>query len=199
MNPARRTKVAISIWAAFLLCLDCTASEALSPPPPQVMPSEIALDLALDGAKAALEACRKIDERVAVGVVDRAERLRVLLVADGSESRDWLQSVQRQAHTVIKTGMSSGDYGTSLNNDLSKTSAAINVDRDAQISSGHYLPILMQVTPAAVPIMRAGAMVGAVSVSGNNPRRSTGGYEYMGPVEPCATAGRQVIEAGFNH
>jgi len=166
------------------------------PPPPKPMPADISLDLALQGAQAAMAACAKIREHVAVAVVDRAEHIRVLLVADGYD-RDWLQSVQRQAHTVLKTGMSSGDYGNSLNHDPRRILAAENADRDEQTAQGVRVPILMQPTPGAVPVMKAGVLVGVVSVSGNGPN-SPYGYEYMGQVEPCAIVGRDKILSGLN-
>lgn len=185
----------VSLIPLAVFCLVNNAV-ALSPPAPVRMPADFSLDLALQAAQASLAECNKINEKVAVGVVDRDEHIRVLLYADGGYSMDWLLLIQRMAHTVLKTGMSSGDYGKSLNSyDINPT---ISADRDLQVKSGRT-PILLGMTPGAVPIMKNGVMVGAVSVAGNNPRGTRFGYEPMGPVEPCAIAGRDVIEAGIKN
>jgi uncharacterized protein GlcG (DUF336 family) len=119
---------------------------------------------------------------VAIAVVDAAEVTRVLLASD-SYTRGWIKQVQDLAHTVIKTGMSSGAYAKSLNNDFNRIRAA--VAEDNQILA----------MPGGVPIYRNGKVVGAVSVAGNDPSA----YGNLpGPVEPCATAGRELIEAGLH-
>ena len=191
---ARRLFLMAPVVACFALP---ASAEREDMPPPPIMPSDIPLDLALQGAEASLAACARIDERVAVAVVDRAEHIRVLLVSDGYD-RDWLQSVQRQAHTVFATGLSSGDYGAVLHNDPKRIIAAIDADLALQRQKKIDAPTRLQVTPGAVPVKQNGIIVGAVSVSGNSRHGTALGYEYMGPVEPCAAAGRDRIEAGLN-
>ena len=186
-----------SLISVVVCCLvnNAAAQELMGPPPPP-RPSDFSLELALRAAQASLAECDKIDEKVTVAVVDRSEHIRVLLVSDGGYNIDWLHAVQGQARVVLKTGMSSGEYGKSFNGDYGKIADAITADRVQQMKPG-ATPIPMLVTPGAVPIMKAGVMVGAVSVAGNSPKGTRFGYEYMGPVETCAVAGRNVIEAGI--
>lgn len=178
---------------AGMACIGSQTAVAIPPPLPVVL-SDISLNLAVQGSQAAVEACNKIDEKITVAVVDRLEHIRVLMVSNGLGG-DWLSVVQDGAHTVLKTGMSSGDYVKTF--DFGGPNSDLHTSKFQKLSEARKADPHLSFIPGAVPITRAGVIVGAVSVAGTRGYKEGSGYEYRGPVEPCAIAGRDKIEAGF--
>jgi uncharacterized protein GlcG (DUF336 family) len=111
------------------------------------------------------------------------------MMADGAW-RGLLETARKGAHTVLSKGVASGDYGRSftldngkpfpLNLDVFAGNAALKADPD------------LWMNPGAVPIRKGGVIVRAVSVAGTRLIPKNGGQE------PCAIAGRDIIEAGFH-
>lgn len=165
------------------------ATVVLVPPPPRPpLPADISLDLARQAVDAAIATCNALGDRVVAEVVDREGNIKVLMIADGAQ-RGLIETARKGAHTVLTQGMSSGEYGRSfyvdngkpypLNLDVFAGNAALKADPD------------LWMNPGAVPIRKGGVIVGAVSVAGTRLIPRNGGQE------PCAIAGRDVIEAGF--
>src|SRR5260221_9369963 len=82
-----------------------------APPPPPAKP--FALTLALDAAQAALASCQAAGAPAVVEVMDTAFNPKVILTADGSRA-NLVEFARRKAYTVIKKGMSSGEFGASV-------------------------------------------------------------------------------------
>jgi len=158
------------------------------PPPPPPLPADISLDLARQAVEAAIATCNSLGDRVVAEVVDREGNVKVLMMADGAQ-RGLLETARKGAHTVLTTGMSSGEYGRSFtvnngqpfpfNLDVFAANAALKADPD------------LWPDPGAVPIRKGGSIVGSISVAGTRLIPRNGGQE------PCAIAGRDKIEAGF--
>jgi hypothetical protein len=64
--------------------------------------------LALDAARAALDACRAHKAGVVVAIFDRNGELRVLLSGDGPMAFDAQKQMQRNADAVLQSGIPSG-------------------------------------------------------------------------------------------
>ncbi|HKU54592.1 MAG TPA: heme-binding protein [Rhizomicrobium sp.] len=155
-----------------------TQAAALSPPPPLLILQDISLDLAQQGADAALAACKEKAIHVVVEVADRNQNIRAFLVSDSTDLRAY-DIARKNVYTVLNKGMSSRAYAASLSTEI-----IIDPQRDPDHKLG--------LSGGAVPILKTGAVVGVVSVSGGR-TTSADGFQY----EACATAGRDKIEAGL--
>lgn len=125
-----------------------------------------ALALALEAAEAALASCQATGAAAVVEVMDTAFNPKVILAADGTRA-NLVEFARRKAYTVIKTGMSSAEFGTSVG-PQPRGAAPINGDANLITFGG------------GVPIRAGGEIVAALSVSGPT-----------GPAadETCAKAG----------
>ena len=140
-----------------------------APPPPAAKP--FALSVALEAAQAALASCQSAGAPAVVEVMDTAFNPKVILAADGSRP-NLIEFARRKAYTVIKTGMSSAEFGASVG-PQGRGAPPINGDANL-ITFGGGLPI------------KVGAdLVAALSVSGPT-----------GPAadEACAKAGLDRIK-----
>src|SRR5215467_8052302 len=93
------------IAAIVALTLAAAQTPAQHPAPAKAF----AYALALEAAQAALASCQPAGPAV-VEVMDTAFNPRVILVADGSRP-NLIEFARRKAYTVIKKGMSSGNFG----------------------------------------------------------------------------------------
>ena len=137
----------------------------------QVAPAKpFALTLALEAAQAALASCQTSGVSAVVEVMDTAFNPKVVLAADGTRA-NLVEFARRKAYTVIKTGMSSAEFGTSVG-PQPRGGPPINGDANL-ITFGGGLPIKMN-----------DEVVAALSVSGPT-----------GPAadETCAKAGLDQI------
>lgn len=107
------------------------------------------LELARDIAWAALEACRKMGYQVGVVVVDRAAVPQVVM-RDVYAPRFTLEIAERKANAVILSGVSTGEFAENRADILDE----LNLVEGVLILRG------------AVPIRAAGALMGAIGVSG---------------------------------
>jgi len=128
----------------------------------------LSLDLARSIADAAIEACRKDGYQVSVVVVDRSGRTLVLL-RDVFSNHYFTELARGKANAVVLSSVSSAD---------------LQVNRSDMIAELNLLDGVM-VLRGGLPIQVAGAMIGAVGVSG-----APGGDK----DEACARAGVDAVQ-----
>jgi uncharacterized protein GlcG (DUF336 family) len=139
-------------------------------PPVAITPDkEIPFDQAMDAARTAMDACLALPRKsqAVVMVVDLNGNIRVALSPDGT-GLPFYDYARRKAYTVLKKGMSSGDFA--------KLPDVVATPRGAPFQGD---PQLINF-PGASPIMKNGVMIGVLAVSG-----PTGG----GEDEKCTAAG----------
>lgn len=146
-----------------------TLAVAQNPPAQAPAAKPFAYALALDAAQAALASCQPAGPAV-VEVMDTAFNPKVVLVADGSRP-NLIEFARRKAYTVIKKGMSSGEFGAQAG---PQGRGAPPIEGDANLIT----------FAGALPIKAGDEIVAAISVSGPN-----------GPAadETCAKAGLEKI------
>ena len=152
-----------------ILAVLLTGFISQAPPQPAPVARPFAYSLALDAAQAALTSCQPAGPAV-VEVMDTAFNPKVLLVSDGSRP-NLIEFARRKAYTVIKKGMSSGEFGTQVG---PQQRGAPPIEGDASLIT----------FAGALPIKIGDEIVAAISVSGPN-----------GPAadEACAKAGLEKI------
>ena len=140
-----------------------------APPVAIAADKEIPFDQALDAARTAMDTCLKLPRKstAVVMVVDLNGNVRVQLAPDGT-GLPFYDYARRKAYTVLKKGMSSGDFAKLP--DVAATPRGQAFQGDPQLIN----------FPGASPIMKNGVMIGVLSVSG-----PTGG----GEDEKCTAAG----------
>jgi uncharacterized protein GlcG (DUF336 family) len=144
-----------------------TAQAPPQPAAPAARP--FAYALALDAAQAALASCQPAGPAV-VEVMDTALNPRVVLVSDGARP-NLIEFARRKAYTVIKKGITSGEFGTQVG---PQQRGAPPIEGDASLIT----------FAGGLPIKIGDEVVAAISVSGPN-----------GPAadEACAKAGLEKI------
>jgi uncharacterized protein GlcG (DUF336 family) len=147
--------------------LTLTLAQSPAPQPPPAKP--FAYALALEAAQAALASCQPAGPAV-VEVMDTAFNPKVILVADGSRPT-LIEFARRKGYTVIKKGMSSGEFGAQAG---PQGRGAPPIEGDANLIT----------FAGGLPIKAGDDLVAAISVSGPN-----------GPAadEACAKAGVEKI------
>ena len=155
----------MSLLAPLALSIAVAQTPASQAPPAK----PFAYALALDAAQAALASCLPAGPAV-VEVMDTAFNPKVILVADGSRP-NLIEFARRKAYTVIKKGMSSGEFGAQVGQ---QGRGAPPIEGDANLIT----------FAGALPIKSGDEIVAAISVSGPN-----------GPAadEACAKAGVEKI------
>jgi uncharacterized protein GlcG (DUF336 family) len=150
-----------------IVALTLAAAQTPAPQPAPAKP--FAYALALDAAQAALESCQTAGPAV-VEVMDTAFNPKVILVADGSRP-NLIELARRKAYTVIKKGVSSGDFGKQVG---PQGHGAPPIEGDASLIT----------FAGGLPIKVGDETIAAISVSGPN-----------GPAadEACAKAGLDKI------
>ncbi len=109
----------------------------------------IGLDIAYELAKKSIERCRKKGYQVSSVVVDKHANLRVA-VRDDLAARQTLEIAQRKANIVIMAGVDSGSFRASRG--------------DIRQELNHIEGLI--VMQGGVPIRSAGALIGAIGISG---------------------------------
>jgi uncharacterized protein GlcG (DUF336 family) len=133
--------------------------------------AEVPLDLAVDAAQAAIAACKANGYAITVTILDADLATRLVLRSNGARDGS-VQIGYRKAYTVIKTGMTSGDFGKTVlaspASPASPTSPAAAANNDAP--KGPPGPVNgdpnLITWAGGLPIMAGGAVVGAISASG---------------------------------
>jgi uncharacterized protein GlcG (DUF336 family) len=158
----------------------CTAFAALAAIAgyAQTAAADVPIALALEAAKTALDTCKANGYQVTVTVMDPDFSTRVVLRGDGAGDRT-VEIGRRKAYTVIKTGMSSGDFGKTLPASAPPAPPAPGagpppmpgpINGDASLISW----------AGGLPVKAGGKVIGAMSASG-----APGGEK----DEACVTAG----------
>jgi len=160
--------IRVTLIGAVLAGLVGQQAPATPPPPAKPLP----LELALEAAQAALASCQGAGAPAVVEVMDTAFNPKVILAADGSRP-NLIEFARRKAYTVLKTGMTSAEFGASVG-PQGRGAPPINGDPNL-ITFGGGLPIKV-----------GDEIVGALSVSGPT-----------GPAadEACAKAGLEKVRA----
>jgi uncharacterized protein GlcG (DUF336 family) len=132
-------------------------SGAPQPPNPPVIaiPAEkqIPLDQALAAVQAAMQSCLAKNSKNTVSVTDLNGNIKVLLSSDGAANSSF-EYARTKAYTVLKKGVSSKAFGQTLG----------TVPRGTVIQGD---PNLTQYA-GGQPIMKNGAMIGALAVSSDS-------------------------------
>src|SRR5690348_1934280 len=145
--------LALSLAAAAAPTAQAPVASPQGPPAAAPAPAKpFALDVALSAAQAALDFCKAHNAPAVVEVMDTAYNPKVVLAADGARA-NLVEFARRKAYTVIKTGMSSGDFGKSVG-PQGRGAPPINGDANLITFGG------------AFPITKGGEIVAALSVSG---------------------------------
>lgn len=135
----------------------------------------LSVNVALELATTALEACRKHGSQVTITVLDHAGRTKVVLRDDGSNPHSVEHSL-RKAYTALTYRMPSGEYGK----------------RAAGQFPGSHGPLhLANITTSAggMPIRAGDTLVGAIGISGTPGARGAGSGGGGAADEACAQAG----------
>jgi uncharacterized protein GlcG (DUF336 family) len=147
----------ITLAAACLAAIGftATAGETAAPPP---------FSQLLAAAQVAIDTCKAKGYAVTVTVVDADLSTRLVLRSEGAPSQT-VDISRRKAYTVVKTGMSSGEFGKTV----PKPAPAAP---GASTSASPPLPGAVEGDPnlitwaGGLPIRVHGALVGAMSASG---------------------------------
>lgn len=129
---------------------------------------QISLELARDIAMGAVEACRKDGYNVSAVVLDRAGNVQAAL-RDTLAARHTLEIAERKAGMTIMSGIGSGEFRAARG--------------DIRPELNHMAGLI--VMDGALPIRAAGALIGAVGISG-----APGGDKDAA----CAAAALQKVE-----
>jgi len=129
---------------------------------------QIGLELARDIAMGAVEACRKDGYNVSAVVLDRAGNVQAAL-RDTLAARHTLEIAERKAGMTIMSGIGSGEFRAARG--------------DIRPELNHMAGLI--VMDGALPIRAAGALIGAVGISG-----APGGDKDAA----CAAAALQKVE-----
>jgi uncharacterized protein GlcG (DUF336 family) len=144
-------------------------------------PAALPLSDLLTAAQTALNTCKTNGYAVTVTVFDADMSTRIVLRADGAPDRT-VEVARRKAYTVVKTGMSSGEFGKTVPKPAIPAATPI----PSPSSGPPPLPGPVNGDPnlitwaGGLPIRVHGSLVGAMSASG-----APGGEK----DEACVTAG----------
>lgn len=144
---------------------------AVVPPAPQPAARGPALDLAVEAARVAVESCTKIEQKVAVSVVDSAGVLKVLLAADGVSPRG-VQSSTGKATTALSFKTPTSQLGEQAKTDKELA--------DKLAAAGPFAG-----RAGGILVKSGSEIVGAIGV---------GGARGSEKDEACALAGLQKIQ-----
>ena len=152
-----RTTLAAACVAAIASTATATAGEPAAPLP---------LSQLLAAAQVAIDTCKAHGYAVTVTVVDADLSTRLVLRGEGAPSQT-VEVSRRKAYTVVKTGMSSGEFGKTV-----PKPAPAAPNPGTSTSASPLLPGGVEGDPnlitwaGGLPIRVHGALVGAMSASG---------------------------------
>ncbi|MDB6087675.1 MAG: heme-binding protein [Gammaproteobacteria bacterium] len=166
------------LWVAS--CIATPLALAQAPPgPPSATAAQAqqpaargpALELALEAAEKAVEACRGLDQKVGVTVVDSAGVFKVVLATDGASTRG-VQSSTNKALTALAFGAATSELGDRIQTD---TALAQKIAANANYNT----------RAGGILIKLGDDVIGAIGV---------GGAKGSEKDEACAIAGLQKVQ-----
>jgi len=126
----------------------------------QARAAGVPLTVAVAAAQAVVDACKANSYDVTVAILDADLSTRVVLRGDGARDGT-VQIAYRKAYTVIKTGMSSADFGKTVPPSASPAGGASKGPPGAVNGDPNLIT-----WAGGLPILSAGAVIGAISASG---------------------------------
>ena len=166
-----KTSLALALaLSATAAAAQTAASAPQTPPPPPAR--GLPLDLALEAARAAVDTCKGIDQKVAVSVLDAAGELRLLLAADGTPSRSVTNSGLK-AKAALAFNIPSGQVAERAQTDKDLA--------DRVAANPAWLA-----RAGAIPVSVGGTVIGAIGV---------GGARGSEKDEACAIAGLEKVKS----
>ena len=147
------------------------ASQPVAPPPLAAAPSP-SLELAMQGARAAVEACGKQGVAVAVAVIDSQGKPRAMLMAQGSIGSVFV--AMRKAVAALSFRMPTSELGAKLQKDKALLARMTPV---------------MFISGGGLPIWRGNELIGAIGSSGAHGAGPIGQLD-----EVCARVGLEKIQ-----
>ncbi len=158
---------------AFVAGAGAQSPAASSPQAPPAPPARgLPLDLALEAARAAIDTCKSLDQKVGVSVLDSAGELRLLLAADGAATRG-VQNSALKAKAALAFNIPSGQLAERVKTD--KEAA------DRLAANPTWLA-----RAGAIPVSVGGTLIGAIGV---------GGARGSEKDEACAIAGLERVKS----
>jgi uncharacterized protein GlcG (DUF336 family) len=148
------------------------ASEPAAPPAPAAAPGP-SLEVATQGARAAVEACARQGVAIAVAVIDSQGKPRAMLMAEGSIGSVFV--AMRKAVAALTFRMPTSELGAKLQQDKALL--------------GRMTPVMF-ISGGGLPIRRGTELIGAIGSSGAHGAGPIGQLD-----EVCARAGLKKIES----
>jgi uncharacterized protein GlcG (DUF336 family) len=144
--------------------------------------ADVPLDIAVEAAQAAVAACRSKGYQITVTILNADYSTRLVL-RDADVAEPTVGIGRRKAYTVIKTGMTSGDFGKTVPGQPPPPAPGAGPPPEPGPINGD--PMLIP-WAGGLPILAHGQLIGAMSVSG-----APGGEK----DEACVRAGLAMIAA----
>jgi uncharacterized protein GlcG (DUF336 family) len=148
------------------------ASEPAAPAAPAAAPGP-SLEVATEGARAAVEACAKQGVAIAAAVIDSQGKPRAMLMAEGSIGSVFV--AMRKAEAALTFRMPTSELGAQLQKDKAMLARMTPV---------------MFISGGGLPIRRGNELIGAIGSSGAHGAGPIGQLD-----EVCARAGLKKIES----
>jgi len=157
-----------SVLAVSSLAASAQAPAPTAPTPPARQPppaDELPLAVALQWAQATIAACKANGYGVTATYMNSASDLKLVLRSDGTPAGT-VEVGRRKAYTVIKTGMSSGDYAASVGFPAGTPLPPSPPGQPRGLPPGPNPDPNMIVLAGGLPVKVNGKIIGAVSASG---------------------------------
>jgi len=134
-------------------------------PTPPPLPKELPLAVAVAWAEAAIADCKSKGYNITATYMNINGDVKLVMRSDNTLART-VDIGRRKAYTVTKTGMSSGDYGSSIGFGPGKPLPPATPGRPIAAPPGADADVNLIVFAGGLPIKMGGTLVGAISVSG---------------------------------
>jgi len=134
-------------------------------PTPPPLPKELPLAVAVAWAEAAIADCKSKGYNITATYMNTNGDIKLVMRSDNTLART-VDIGRRKAYTVIKTGMSSGDYGASVGFGPGKPLPPPTPGRPMGAPPGPDADVNLIVFAGGLPIKMGGTPIGAISVSG---------------------------------
>jgi uncharacterized protein GlcG (DUF336 family) len=156
------TVALLSVFVGSPILGDTPPAKPAGPPPPPA--DEMPLAVAIEWAQTAIAACKEQGFNVTAAYMNREYGLKLVLRADGANAFT-VDIARRKAYTVIKTGMSSGEYAASLGFTPDKKLPPPSPGQPFAAPPGNP-DVNLVVLAGGQPVKVDGKITGAVAISG---------------------------------